>query len=808
MSTALKLSQQPHPADHLRAELERLFGFAQFRGKQEEVVRQVMSGVDTIAVMPTGAGKSLCYQLPAMLLPGVTVVISPLIALMKDQYDSLPKGVYEKTTFINSSLEADALSTRMSELLRGQYKLVYCAPERLRQQTFVDALRRANVRLLVVDEAHCVSMWGHDFRPDYLFLGKVIPLLGSPTLLALTATATPEIRDEIARQLGKPLRPVVASNFRSNLYYEVESLGDKEAKLRRLIAICKEERGSGVVYARSREGCEEIAGILRRAGVQAAHYHAGMSAEERSATQEAFMLDRTRVIVATIAFGMGIDKSNVRFIVHFSPPDSLESYVQESGRAGRDGRPSRCILLLTTGDRANLTRWKRQDALKVEDLRKVFGLMAEQVKVGQARYVNLEELERQTKDALKKQFDGTAVRVSISLLEKVGLIARHFDAPRTVWMSLTQAGERERDSEFMRFQQSAYLQAGQQARRDIGVLSAELGLAVDELERQLLLWQERGFVQFRGDRREPVIERLKPPPDVANLISDLLTRRDNAQNRQIDQMLEYATSRQCRHRTLALHLGEKIDKCGTSCDNCAPKLNKAVEEKREEIKALPQNPGQVIIECLTSFPFRVGKPSIVKALTGSAASNVSPDRVKHFGAMLGAVKSSVEAAIEELIEQGYLESFETEEGYILLMPTEKAADGVPADAVTVKAKKEPKPKQEKRESRSEQRWDRQGQGQSHEAARPYTRLLTPQASEPEDRPPTPEEADLFERLKAWRRVLANRLNLPPYVIFHDKTLWGIARAMPTTEDELLAVKGIGSNQLQKYGADLLRLVAE
>ncbi len=281
----------------------------------------MMAGVDTIAVMPTGAGKSLCYQLPAMLLPGTTIVISPLIALMKDQYDSLPAGVYERTTFINSSLEADALAGRMDEILRGQYKLIYCAPERLRQQPFIDALRRANVRMLVVDEAHCVSMWGHDFRPDYLFLGKCIPMLGDPTLLALTATATPEIRDEIARQLGRPLRPVAASNFRANLYYEVESLADKEAKLRKLIAVCKEERGSGVVYARSRDACEQIAGILRRSGIQAAHYHAGMSPDERSATQEAFMLDRVRVIVATIAFGMGIDKSNVRFIVHFSPPE-------------------------------------------------------------------------------------------------------------------------------------------------------------------------------------------------------------------------------------------------------------------------------------------------------------------------------------------------------------------------------------------------------------------------------------------------------------------------------------------------------
>ena len=208
------------------------------------------------------------------------------------------------------------------------------APERLRQQPFVDGLRRAQVSMVVVDEAHCVSMWGHDFRPDYLFLGKVIPSLGSPVVLALTATATPDIRAEIAQQLGRKLEPVVASVFRPNLYYEVETFADKEDKMHRLLEICRDEQGSGVVYARSRETCEQLAVMLRRAGVKAAHYHAGLPPEERSRVQEHFMTDRTRVIVATIAFGMGIDKSNVRFIVHFSPPDTLEGYVQESGRAG------------------------------------------------------------------------------------------------------------------------------------------------------------------------------------------------------------------------------------------------------------------------------------------------------------------------------------------------------------------------------------------------------------------------------------------------------------------------------------------
>jgi hypothetical protein len=461
---------------------------------------------------------------------------------------------------------------------------------------------------------------------------------------------------------------------------------------------------------------------------------------------------------------------------------------------------------MTSGDRANLTRWKRQDALKVDDLREIFRELGKQIQGKQIGYVNLEDLERQSGVALKKQVDSTAVRVTISLLEKVGLITRHFDAPRTVWVSLAQAGAVENEPQFVQFREEGYLRVGQQIRCDIGVISAEMGIAADDLERQLLLWQELGLLSYRGDRREPVVEKLKPPADVANAINALLARRDEAQNRQIDQMLDYASARRCKHRALAAHLGEQIGNCGTSCDYCAPKAGKAEPEKIEEIKALPENPGQVIVDCLVSFPFNVGKPSLIKALTGSAASNVTPDRVRHFGAMSGAVKSSVEGAIEDLIELGYLGTYETEERYILLMATEKAADGVPGNAVHVKPKKESRAKQEKRDTRYEQKWDRSGQGQ--EAPRPYTRSLTPQASIPEDRPPTPQEADLFERLKAWRRVIANRTNLPPFVIFHDTTLWNIARAMPRTEEQLLAVKGVGNSHIQKYGVDLLRLIGE
>ncbi len=786
----------------IHRELQRLFGFSSFNGKQEEVIRQVMSGVDTIAVMPTGAGKSLCYQLPAMLLPGLTLVISPLIALMKDQYDSLPAEVYGRTTFINSTLDVEELAQRMQEIFAGKYKLVYCAPERLRQQSFVAALRRARISLLVIDEAHCVSMWGHDFRPDYLFIGPTLKQLGEPQLLALTATATPQMRQEIAAQLGRDLEPVVASVFRANLYYEVEVLDDKEAKMRRLVEICKAEAGAGVVYARSRETCEQLAAMLKRERVQAAYYHAGMPPEERSRTQENFMLDRVRVMVATIAFGMGVDKSNVRFIVHFSPPGTLEGYVQESGRAGRDGRPSRCVLLVTSGDKANLSRWKKQEQLSKDELRAVYREITQQVPAGRTEFINLEAIERQTQAVSGKQIDSTGVRVCLSLLERVRLIVRHPDSPRTVTLRL-RAGAASSDPLLGRLAEVAGIDSTQPVRCDLSALSRGLDTTPTELERSLLQWAEQGLLQFRGDRRDPVVQRLKPPDDTRGAMDDLLKKRDEAQQRQLDQIFYYAEANKCRHKLLASHLGEAIEECDSSCDYCAPPADRP---KQESIEApdLPSNPGQVIVECLASFPFHAGKPSLAKALTGSATSNMNATKVKHFGALAAASGSAIEKAVDELVKDGYIEFYE-EDGYKLIRPTQDGLDGVPRGAISLGAKRK---KQSARKERSAgpSRHEAQPQRKSMSQLDPNAVRAILQRGENSEEPPTAEEADLFERLRAWRRVKANAANLPPYVIFHDKTLWAMARARPRSPEEMLVLKGVGNNAVEKYGTELLELL--
>src|SRR5260370_9819800 len=308
----------------LRAALASLFGHEEFRPYQEQIIQRVMAGRSVLGVLPTGAGKSLCYPVAALLLPRRTLVISPLIALMKDQLDGLPPAVYPRATLINSSIEYDELEHRLAGIEAGQYRLIYAAPERLRQQGFLRLLKRVGLSLVVVDEAHCVSVWGHDFRPDYLFIRKALATLSapdnSPTLLALTATATQEMQAEIAEQLGRPLEPLTASTFRSNLRLEVFRCANADDKMGRLAAICRETPGAAIIYANSRERCEKLAAFLRRQNLPAAHYHAGLDREERQPTQELFMHDRLAILVATVAFGMGVDQANVPLVAHVSLP--------------------------------------------------------------------------------------------------------------------------------------------------------------------------------------------------------------------------------------------------------------------------------------------------------------------------------------------------------------------------------------------------------------------------------------------------------------------------------------------------------
>lgn len=345
----------------LKDTLKRVFGYNTFRGIQEDIIENVMEGRNTFVIMPTGAGKSLCYQLPAIAKEGTAIVISPLIALMKNQVDQM-NAVGINAKFLNSTLNKGEIARVKKETLEGQVKLLYVAPESLTKEENIEFLKKATISFVAVDEAHCISEWGHDFRPEYRRIKSIVAELGNIPVVALTATATPKVQLDIKKNLEMEDASVFQSSFnRTNLMYEVRA--KKQAK-KTLIKIVKEHKGeSGIIYCLSRKKVEEIAELLQVNGVKVAPYHAGMDSSARIKNQDAFLNEDLDVIVATIAFGMGIDKPDVRFVIHYDTPKSIEGYYQETGRAGRDGITSQCVMFYSYNDILKLDKFNKDKAV-------------------------------------------------------------------------------------------------------------------------------------------------------------------------------------------------------------------------------------------------------------------------------------------------------------------------------------------------------------------------------------------------------------------------------------------------------------
>lgn len=365
------MSQHP-TSDILYESLKRHFGFSQFKGNQEEVIRNVLAGNDTFVLMPTGGGKSLCYQLPALMMDGVAIVISPLIALMKNQVDamrtfSMVDGVAH---FLNSSLNKSAVQKVREDVLAGKTKLLYFAPESLTKEENVEFLRKIKVSFYAIDEAHCISEWGHDFRPEYRRIRPIIAEIGQAPVIALTATATPKVQLDIQKNLGMQDAKVFKSSFnRANLYYEVRP---KVNATKEIIKYIKQRPGkSGIIYCLSRKKVEELAELLVVNGIKALPYHAGIDAATRAANQDKFLMEEADVIVATIAFGMGIDKPDVRYVIHYDIPKSLEGYYQETGRAGRDGGEGNCVTFYSYKDIQKLEKFMQGKPVAEQEIGKL-----------------------------------------------------------------------------------------------------------------------------------------------------------------------------------------------------------------------------------------------------------------------------------------------------------------------------------------------------------------------------------------------------------------------------------------------------
>lgn len=411
------MARRVEPNESLEESLQRLFGFPRFQPGQEEVVSRVMAGEDTLAILATGAGKSLCYQLPAMLLEGTTVVVSPLIALMKDQIDMLSERGFKNNVALNSTLSDDQEARAVARIAAGSVKIVFVTPEKLEDDAFLGILKTIAVPLFVVDEAHCISQWGHDFRPAYLALGQVIAGLGNPTVLALTATATPAVREDILVQLGLPQTKTIVRGFdRPNLRYEVIRAENEPAKLRQLKSLLENGLdGTGIIYTATIKNALEVQKYLHDAlDLPAAVYHSKLQKHDRNSVHELFMGEAIRAVVATNAFGLGIDKPNIRFVVHYDLPGSVEAYTQEAGRAGRDGNVARCILLYRMSDTRVQNYFLTGKYPSIEDVQKIFETL--RYFGGQSDGVSLADLRKIS------QLPLTKLKVVLALLKKAKFI--------------------------------------------------------------------------------------------------------------------------------------------------------------------------------------------------------------------------------------------------------------------------------------------------------------------------------------------------------------------------------------------------
>lgn len=577
-------NQNDHITSQLRQTLKHYWGYDSFRPGQEEIILSIMAGRDTLALMPTGGGKSITYQLPAMMREGVCIVVTPLIALMKDQVDRLRRmGI--QATAIHSGISYHQIDIALDNCVYGDTKFLYVAPERLATEVFRMRVERMKVNLIAVDEAHCISQWGYDFRPSYLRIAEIRKRLPEVPVLALTASATELVANDIMHNLGFAERHIIRSSFaRPNLSYAVRHTDDKQEQLLRII---QNVEGSGIIYMRSREGCEQMAEFLRTNGFSASFYHAGLPHLERSMRQERWLSGKTRIMVATNAFGMGIDKTDVRFVVHYSMCDSLENYYQEAGRAGRDGKRSYAVLLVASDDTSRLQKHFDTEFIPIDQVKDIYEKICSylQVAVGDGAYTshifNIHDF------CVKEHIYDGKVRAALKLLQQNGYmtLTEEMENPARIMFCVSRddlyrirIDRQDLDHiilTILRIYDGVFVEFRAIDEQEIATYSGYTVEHVKELLKRM--WQMR-IIRYIPSNISPMIffdeERLSRnniyiAPETYLKRKELLTER-------FGHMITYATNEQeCRSKFLQHYFNDtEAEDCGI-CDICLAKRRQA-----------------------------------------------------------------------------------------------------------------------------------------------------------------------------------------------------------------------------------------
>ncbi|MDY6838175.1 MAG: RecQ family ATP-dependent DNA helicase [Thermodesulfobacteriota bacterium] len=785
---------QDDPVSQALSLMERVFGFPEFRPGQQEILESVLSGDDALVIMPTGGGKSLCFQVPAFLRSGTTLVISPLIALMKDQVDTL--GVLDlPITAVHSLMGQRAQEEALKEIATGHIKLVYASPERLRNRFFIQALRQCTVSMVAVDEAHCISQWGHDFRPDYLRISQALEQLGRPQTIALTATATEKVRADIVEHLGLRAAKVFVTGFdRRNLFWEVlYAKNEKEKQVvigKRLRALS----GAAIIYTGTRKKVEATVARLKEDGFKAEAYHAGLDEPERTRVQDRFMEGCTDLVVATNAFGMGIDRADIRMVIHHTFPGTIEAYYQEGGRAGRDGEAATCLLLYSPSDRRLQEFFIEARYPPREDIFAVYKLLRGQPQ--DLLWLTYREIAEMGNNKISEMAVGSCVKI----LEDAGALKRlrRYDKLAELYMlarpqlllariSSKARAKRQVMETLIRLYGEVDLMEGVQFLPH--ELAARAGITADVLRRTLSEMDGRGEATyvppFRG-RGLRILHRV--PRAELDIDFETLQARKAYELEKLDRVMAYASSQECRRTFLLRYFGEtlKDDRCH-ACDVC---------QRRGAGSGKPVPTAEPIIAVkvlsgIARLNGRFGLAMAAKVLTGSRDRMVLQfglHRLSTYGLLSGYTQDQVQQWIKELIAQGCAVSRRTsmrEKIYPVLELTSRGrAVMTGKEEILVSAPVREVPSLSPRPGR-------RGGKKGRATEKPLSEG---------------QEAAVFEGLRQLRSTLARKEGRPAYCIFQDRTLKEMARRLPKTPEELLRIVGVGEVTLGKYGSQFLEVI--